>query len=92
MTILSRAARHTVSVYHNLIQLSSLLSSQNRGMGGKLGKATNTYVVSREEAGGHQDIVEDRRFSDSDLNYSGPVWLFKVFSSSPVTRNNVIFL
>ena len=42
-------------------------------MGGKLGKAHNTYVVSSGEAGGNQGSGEDseRRHSDSDLDYSG---------------------
>ena len=41
-------------------------------MGGKLGKAHNTYVVSGGEAGGSlEDYLEDRRHSESDLNYSG---------------------
>ena len=46
-------------------------------MGGKLGKAHNSYVVSGGEAGGSQssgateEYLEDRRHSESDLNYSG---------------------
>ena len=46
-------------------------------MGGKLGKAHNTYVVSSGEPGGSQgsgaleDYLEDRRHSEADLNYSG---------------------
>ena len=41
-------------------------------MGGKLGKAHNTYVVTGGEAGGSlEDYLEDRRHSESDLNYSG---------------------
>ena len=46
-------------------------------MGGKLGKAHNTEVVSSGELGGIQgsgaqeDYLEDSRHTDSDLNYSG---------------------
>ena len=64
-------------------------------MGGKLGKAHNTYVVSEAEKGGRwgsetmEEDLEDRRHSESDLNYSGgalrPKLLFKVSAkeSSP---------
>ena len=64
-------------------------------MGGKLGKAQNTYVVSGGQAGGSrvsgamEEYLEDRRHSESDLNYSGgalrPKLLFKVSAkeSSP---------
>ena len=41
-------------------------------MGGKLGKTHNTYVVSgREGSEALEDYLEDRRYSESDLNYSG---------------------
>ena len=45
-------------------------------MGGKLGKTNNTYVVSKAQKGpggseGAEDNVEERRYSDFDLNYSG---------------------
>ena len=62
-------------------------------MGGKLGKTNKTYVVSGGEAGGSQgsgameDYLEDRRHSESDLNYSGGAsrlnLLFKVSANVP---------
>ena len=57
-------------------------------MGGKLGKAHNTYVVSSGETGGSlEDYLEERRHSESDLNYSGGAsrlnLLFKVSANVP---------
>ena len=46
-------------------------------MGGKLGKAHNSYVVSGGGPGGSrssgamEEYLEERRHSESDLNYSG---------------------
>lgn len=69
-------------------------------MGSKLGKAHKTYVVSEGEAGGSQgsgameDYLEDRRHSESDLNYSGVAsrlnLLFKASANVPSQQYNLI--
>ena len=66
-------------------------------MGSKLGKAHKTYVVSEGEAGGSgamEDYLEDRRHSESNLNYSGVAsrlnLLFKASANVPSQQYNLI--
>ena len=70
-------------------------------MGGKLGKAQNTYVVSGGQAGGSrvsgamEEYLEDRRHGEPDLNYSGgalrPKLLFKRGQPRSHLHNLIIF-